>query len=260
MVVLYWAKAVAPMKKHFHLPFVCLALGLSVPALAQLPSLQPDRVSLKIIQTGEAAFPLSLRLSSVLEGEAWVAINIDIEGKLVDYLVTGYSRKEFADSAVEALKRWEYKPARLNGESWPSIQEIHFSFSRTGVVVDMLGFEALGARLDELIQGMYVYRTYALRELDRIPTPIEVVSPISPKLTAQQGPRSVTVEFYISEDGRVRLPAVKRHEADDIYAASAMAAVKQWRFEPPLHKGRPVLVLARQQFNFVPEAEGKEQK
>ncbi len=246
--------------KPIHLSFLCLALGLSAPALAQLPTITPERAALQIIQTEEAAFPLALRLTTVLEGEAWVAINVDAEGKLIDHLVTGYSRKEFAEAGVEALKRWKYEPARLNGEAWPSIQEVHFSFSRSGVVVDMLGFEAMNARLDELVQGSYVYRCYALRELDRIPTPLEVISPVSPPVTTKDGKRSVIVEFYISEDGRVRLPAVKRNEADDIYAASAMAAVKQWRFEPPLRKGHPVLVIAKQQFNFVAEPENKAQK
>ncbi len=247
--------------KHIARSFACLALGLAAPALfAQFPSLaQPERVSLKIIQTDDAVFPLSLRTTPVREGEAWIAINVDTKGKLIDYLVTGYSRKEFADTAVEALKRWEYEPARLGGELWPSIQEVHMSFSRTGVVVDLTGLEVLSARLGDLTKAMYAYRTYALRELDRIPTPIEVVSPLSPA-AGDKGKHTITVEFYITEDGHVRLPSVKRHEADDIYAASAMDAVRKWRFEPPLRKGRPVLVLAEQQFNFLPSAATAEKK
>jgi len=29
--------------------------------------------------------------------------------------------------------------------------------------------------------------------------------------------------------------------------------VEQWRFEPPLRKGKPVLVLVEQQFKFRPK-------
>ncbi len=258
-VVLYRVTLCSPMKRCYF-PFACLALGLLAPVHAQLPSISSDRVSLKIIQTDEAAFPETLRGSAVLEGEAWVAINVDNKGKLVDYLVIGYSRKEFADTTVAALQRWQYEPARLHGEPWPSIQEVHFSYSRTGVVIFLSVYDGFTARLDEFAKGLYSYRTFALRELDRIPTPIQVVSPATPTVGSKQEKRTVTVEFYIDQEGRVRLPAVAREEADDVYAANAMAAVRQWRFEPPLYKGRPVVVIAKQQFNFMPKPESKEQK
>lgn len=240
--------------KIFHFLSVCSALWLTASVTAQFPARRPEQVSVKIIQTDEPEFPLALRNAPVMTGDARIAINIDNKGQLIDCLVTGYSRKEFAESAVAALRRWRYEPAYLNGEPWPSVQELHFDFSRTGVVIDMTGHNALEVRMVELTQGRYVYRTFALRELDRIPTPIQVVSPVSPPLNPGEGKRTVTVDFYIDEEGRVRLPAVGRVEANDLYAASAMAAVKQWRFEPPLYKGRPVLVLVQQQFDFVPQA------
>ena len=44
---------------------------------------------------------------------------------------------------------------------------------------------------------------------------------------------------------------LQRTQADDIYAAAAVAAVEKWQFEPPLRKGQAVLVLAHQEFTFV---------
>jgi outer membrane biosynthesis protein TonB len=38
-----------------------------------------------------------------------------------------------------------------------------------------------------------------------------------------------------------------------MYAAAAVSAVEQWRFEPPLRKGAPVLVYAQQEFSFHPK-------
>jgi hypothetical protein len=32
--------------------------------------------------------------------------------------------------------------------------------------------------------------------------------------------------------------------------AAAITAVEQWQFEPPVSRGRPVLVLVQQDFNF----------
>jgi TonB family protein len=237
--------------KHFHFLSVCPALWLTAAVSAQTPSDPREQGLLKIIQTEAAEFPLSLRNSAVMQGEAKVAIDVDQKGQLIDWLVTGYSRKEFADSAVAALRRWRYEPPRLHGEPWASVQEIHFDYTRTGVVVSVTGFEALEFQLEELTRGKYAYRIFTLRELDRIPTPIQVVSPVGPALDPNQEKHVVTVEFYIDEEGRVRMPSVARPEAGDVCAANAMAAVKQWRFEPPLRKGRPVAVLVKQVFDFV---------
>jgi len=229
----------------------CSVLWCTTAVWAQFPPNLPEQVALKIIQTDEPEFPLPLLNTPVMNGEAWVAVNVDNNGKLLECLVTGYSRKEFADVSVAALRRWSFEPARLNGEPWPSVQELHFEFSRSGVIVSMTAIESISQRMEELVQGKYVYRAYSLRELDRIPTPITVVSPLAPPLDPKEGKRMVVVDFYIDEEGRVRMPAVKRNEANDVYAASAMTAVKQWRFEPPLCKGRPVLVHTQQRFDFV---------
>ncbi|HTL66683.1 MAG TPA: TonB family protein [Lacunisphaera sp.] len=231
----------------------CAALVTAGVMTAQIPSSFAEQVALRIIQTDDPEFPLTLRNSPVVNGEARIAINVDVDGKLVECLVTGYSRKEFADSAVAALHRWKYEPARLNGQPWPSVQELSFDFTRTGVVISMTGMDMLTNRLEDLLQNKYAFRSHSLRELDRIPTPIEVISPVAPPLDPRDGKRSIVVDFYIDQDGRVRMPAVKRAEANDLYAASAMAAVRLWKFEPPTVDGRPVLVHAQQQFDFVPK-------
>src|ERR1700694_5296778 len=244
--------------KHLYSALVLSFLSLAVPAGAQV-GLQPaDESRLKIIQTEDAVFPLTLLNSTVLNGDATVAIDVDKDGRLTDWLVTAYSRKEFADSAVAALQRWQYEPPRLKGKPWASVQELRLEYTRTGVVVNLTGFEAFGNLIDELTKAQYVYRTYALRELDRIPTPVTVVSPVvspavAPPLARDQTKHAVTVEFYIDQEGRVRVRSVAREEAGTVYAASALKAVRQWRFEPPLYQGRAVLVRARQVFNFVPK-------
>ena len=76
---------------------------------------------------------------------------------------------------------------------------------------------------------------------------------VSPSVNSDEKVHTVTVEFYIDEQGTVRMAAVPRESAGDVYAAAAVAAVEQWRFEPPLRKGEPVLVLAQQEFKFRPK-------
>jgi len=59
----------------------------------------------------------------------------------------------------------------------------------------------------------------------------------------------VEVRFYIDETGAVRMPAVDS-DAHPYLAETAVTAVKEWRFAPPTHDGRPVLVAASQVFDF----------
>jgi TonB family protein len=238
------------MKLHY-LPLVCSALWLAVPISAQTGAEATDQSSLQIIQTDAPGFPLKLNDSMVMNGDATVAIRVDRDGKLTDCLVTEYSRKEFADTAVSELKAWSYVPPRVNGSPWSSVQEVHFDFSRTGVVVSVSALDFDINRVDEMAEGSYSYHSRTLRELDRIPTPIHVVSPVSPAPVAGESKRTVTVDFYIDEEGQVRMPSVSRAEVGTDYAACALDAVRQWRFEPPLFRGRPTLAFVQQKFNFV---------
>ena len=50
------------------------------------------------------------------------------------------------------------------------------------------------------------------------------------------------------------MPSVSREtdEASEERSAAAITAGSQWQFDPPMMKGRPVLVLAQQDFNFKP--------
>jgi TonB family protein len=237
--------------KLSYLPVVCSALCLVVPISAQTNAIATNQMSLRIIQTDEPRFPLKLENSPVMKGDATVAIRVDQAGRLTECLVTGYSRKEFADTAVAELKAWRFDPSRVNGVPWSSVQEVHFDFSRTGVVVSLTGFDTMVSQVDKVVKGRYVYRSRSLPELDRIPTSVHVVSPVSPILPGGEKKRTVAVDFYIDEDGRVRMPSVSRADIGTACASYALDAVKQWRFEPPLYRGQPALAFVRQEFNFV---------
>lgn len=218
----------------------------------------PNYTPMKIIQTEPVTFPREVTVLGLTTGEAHVAIQIDENGKLTDSLVTAYTHPKFAEHAVHALNRWRYEPAIVNGERRGATADLTFSFETKGLVVVDLSVSAyVELRNIQLRPSAYSYSAKRLSQLDRIPTPAKVVQPGYPAEAAQQGRSAVvTVFFYIDEQGRVRLPAVDRTEgqANDAFAASAIGAVSQWQFEPPLSRGKPVLVAARQEFNFKPAA------
>jgi TonB family protein len=209
-----------------------------------------DNAGIAIDQVGVLPYPSSMLYEGIYSGEARIVISVDEKGQLNDYLVTGYTEKEFAKAAVLAIKRWKYKPALVRGDPRLSRAEVFFEFRDRGVIVSNLPGAMETRVLSSAFGQRYAYAPCQLRELDQIPTPIHVVSPA---IEASSAAHEVTVGFFIDEEGKVRMPAVNRASADDYYAAAAVAAVEQWRFNPPLRKGQPVLVYAEQVFNYLPK-------
>lgn len=232
-----------------------LALSLSLLATVTFAA-TPDYKPMKVVQTEPVVFPRQLTDLGVTTGEVHVAVQIDENGKLTDHLVTGYTHPKFAESAVDALNRWRFEPAIVNGQPRSATVDLTFVFETRGmVVVNMTVSSYVEMRTMQLRPGANSYSVCRLSELDSIPTPAKVVTPGYPMEAAKQHQSgTVTVFFYIDEQGRVRLPAVSREssEQSEAFAAAALEAVSQWQFEPPMSKGRPVLVAARQDFNFRP--------
>ncbi len=216
----------------------------------------PDYVPLKINQREEAVYPSSLVSVGLKSGSASVAIAVDDTGHLTDYLVTAYTHEAFANSAVAALKKWTFEPAMFHGFPRNSKADLTFRFQMEGVVVvTMTGLSYQEMLHIKLAPGSYAYSACTLGELDRIPVPTKIVNPVYPTQVARSSRGGhVLVSFYIDEQGHVRMPCVSRetNEANEELAAIAVTAIDQWQFDPPMSRGRAVLVAAQQDIHFKP--------
>jgi len=232
-----------------------LALGL-VAHVGQAQTLMtsPDHQSLKILQTVTPAFPMELPEQGYMDGEARIAIAVDETGKLTDWLVVGYTHRRFAEESVNAIKQWGFEPARLQGKPVSVQTELLISFETSGVVISS---SDIGSAVQRYTNRMFKYqgsfRPCTMKEIDRIPTPQNAVSPVYGETLAKKGVQgTVTIEFFIDETGALRMPAVLSADYDEL-ASLAVAAVQQWKFEPPTRKGVPVMVRAKQVFHFGPK-------
>ncbi len=228
---------------------VVMSVPIAVSAFGAVVDVSADRKPLTIHQTEAPAYPLRLRELNVQEGTVRAVIEVDDTGVLSDYLIVAYSHRLFAESAEYALKRWRFEPAVLRGQPVTAQVEVNFYFEERGmgiVTVDMDTHLRARFTRDEN------YRPCTVRELDRIPSLVVAPQPqYSSAMAARGAAGSATVEFYIDEKGAVRMPAVLAIDQPEL-AAAAVGALKQWRFEPPTRQGKPVLVKARQVFNFRP--------
>lgn len=226
----------------------------SLAAVAQFAT--QDYAPMKFFQTDSPVFPQEVLAQGFRSGVVHVAIQVDADGVLTDYLVTTYTHPAFARNAVAALKKWRYEAARIHGEARGAKADLTFNFDTEGTIVVNLTVTSSAELLRfSIVPDAQAFRARTLSELDRTPMPIKFVKPVYPANLARSSHGGhVTVEFYIDEQGHVRLASVDRQtiEANAELAAIAVTTVEQWQFEPPLYRGRPVLTLAQQDFNFKP--------
>jgi protein TonB len=90
---------------------------------------------------------------------------------------------------------------------------------------------------------------FSLADLDQKP---RVLFQQQPTLNAQlrkRMPATVNILFEVDENGRVDKPAVQT-SSDPAFEAVALAAIKQWKFEPGKRAGKPVRFRMRQPMTF----------
>ena len=235
-----------------------LLICLAGPVLAEEPAIAdmrpPSEAPARIHQTVSAVYPARLLHRGITRGEARLLLEIDRRGNLTDVLPIAFTHHSFADSAVDAARRWRYEPARVGGEMVAVIAEVTFVFGTTGVVA----VEKRGGDTPtnwDVLEKRYVYWPHGVSTIDKLPKPIDVPPPVYPEEWAEDGRKGrITVTFFIDEEGQARFPMVQ-HEADEWLAGVAVAAVRKWRFAPCTANGRPVLVRAQQVFSFGVDSE-----
>jgi TonB family protein len=226
----------------FGLAAIAAAFALAVPA-AQAAEIQPPR----IIQTTEAKFPSTVETIDVTTGAAQLVINIDENGKLVDWLVASYTLRAFADEAVKDLRQWTFEPARIDGRPVPSCSRVTFKFRADKKVLELEASSSAGNLVDSIFGQPVTNLICEQRELDRPVRIVKAVPPVNPGASA--GPGKAIVEFYVDSNGRARMPVII--SASQVpYAQAAVSALNQWVFEPPTSGGRPVAVKVEQEFDF----------
>ncbi len=207
---------------------------------------------LRVTQKEIPIFPRSLLNAGVTSGWSRVVVDVDEAGKLQDWLVVAHTSPEFGDAAVSAIRHWRFLPMIVHGRPVASQVLVGFDFEAKGVVVNIHP----DSDLTKLFFGKAmekIYRPCTTREIDAIPVPLVWVDPVYPAdLRARGVTGSATVEFYIDETGAVRMPAVVSADFPELGQLLA-DAVKQWKFSPPLRRGRPVLLHASQTVFFGPD-------
>lgn len=228
------------------LPLLFAALLVpAAPGLAQFESVRfhPDNLM--------PPYPPTLLTDGITRGYAIAAVSIDTEGKVQDALMLAYTNPRLADTALQALREWRFIPARYNGAPVPVQTELKIEFSLQGAVItsNMINhffFDNMEGMGDQAVTS-HLRRA---ADLDRLPQRLAGGAPRYAEAADKDGVRGrVRVHFYIDAQGEVRF-ASALPEGHPYLIEQAVAAVRQWKFEPPTSRGEPVLVAAVQEFTF----------
>ena len=89
-------------------------------------------------------------------------------------------------------------------------------------------------------------------DLDTPPKPLAHPMPrFSGALAERIAGGTVTIKFFVDETGRVRVPIILDCSVPELGRA-VLAAVEQWRFEPPRAAGHETIALETETFSFGP--------
>ena len=197
----------------------------------------------------EPVFPDSVRDDGVAEGSVTLAVSRDLAGEPVDILVLSATHPRLAAAAVEAVRQWRFAAAD-SPDTAPRL--IQLGFRLQGVV-----FFPIGKNIEAEMAGRMIDKsTQVLLTVPRLQTlsqqPKALAQPM-PRYPGRPGERGLTgmvaVSFFVDEEGRVRLPEVVEATAPE-FGEAAMAAVAQWRYEPPRSNGRNVVARDHWEFKF----------
>ena len=196
----------------------------------------------------KATYPWEAR-DRQLQGQVWVKIQVSETGDVKSAeIISG--DPVLAKSAIDAVKKWKFKPFIKNGKPISVSSKLPFNFAFSGNVhQEEVPPDEAGAapgsppatgdapkrvRVSQGVsQGLLVYR-------------VQPVYPVEARQEGIQG--TVVLRAVISKEGRIDHLTVISGPKE--LAPAAIGAVQQWRYKPYLLMGNPVEVDTEILVNF----------
>ncbi len=204
---------------------------------------------LQVLNQVKPVFPEAVLHLGITEGFAEVVLIVNERGEQRDMIVSVASHKQFGSASVAAIQKWNFIPLQVDGKAQTSRVKVNVDFEYIGVgqpkYPSIIEEAALRFERDGLFDNIS-----NLGQLDHEPRLIKDVRPVYPEnLKKSEKSGMVVVEFFIDPAGNVKAPGIKM-ATDDEFAISALAAIKEWKFEPPLKRGRPTYARVYQRFSY----------
>ncbi len=240
-------------------------LMISVSPLVSFASLSiaDPECPIRVIAKPEPQFPHQLRALGMVTGHVVIAVNVDEDGFLVDWLVVEASHRDLEKSIEDVIPFWTFEPALENGEPVDVVQRLPVFFdvskdTRTGSSIvfndlqrsfleSSVGSRAISKTRDKPL------RLVETSELDHSPKLFEQILRNLPEdVFLRCRGSEATFEFFIDAKGQARLPTVAsiQGKIDPLALLLIQESLRKWQFQPLGSPQEPVVVLSTQTFRF----------
>lgn len=193
-------------------------------------------------------YPHSL-LAEKTKGKVTVAFLVDERGGVSEVKVIEATHPEFGQAMIAAVEAFAFIPAMRDGKPTATILRMEQDFHPNGR-------ERLVPEKDEELLNLekkHPEKIVPAAKLDGKLTPVSRRGPVFPSALRGSTERGeAKIEVLINEEGKVCLPRIVQ-ATDPAFGYAAVQAVAEWRFEPPIAGGKPVIARAVLPFVFKNE-------
>ena len=205
----------------------------------------------KSIKSVAPVYPEEARKNGI-QGVVILEAKADESGRVVDIMVLK-SVPEFDRAAADAVRQWVYEPLVIEGKAKKVVFTVTVKFALDkdkakgvggGVEGGVEGGVAGGVWKEEMERKLKEFDKGAVPCKDDIQPPklINVVDPVYPEEARKQGIEGIVIlSAKTDEDGKV-IDAMVLRSVPGLDEA-AIAAVKQWVYEPLILEGKAVKAL-----------------
>jgi len=237
-------------------------------AAAPGSSVQPDSTELEAIKKVSAVYPLVARQRQI-QGQVIVRVLVSETGD-VEQAEALSGDPMLAPAALEAVKKWKFKPFIKDGKAVKVRGRIPFDFAFSDKVMEYGGSADRTAGSDNRSTVPVAAGTQPAsgsspepdQKPQALPDKVRVsqgvsqgllihkVAPVYPAVArANDIQGTVILRATISKEGRIKnLTPISGQEE---LVGAAIAAVQQWRYRPYVLKGQPVEVETQITVNFT---------
>lgn len=217
--------------------------GTAVQASATLP----DSTGLEAIYTPDPVYPLGAR-ERELQGQVVIRLVISQSGEVESATIVS-GEPILAEAAVDAMRKWKFKPYIKDGKAVRARVPMSFNFAFKGNVTQIKEAahppaphsQGTSATSDAAKTGPVVnQRPVKLRVSQGVMDGIKIydVSPVYPPEARRRHIQGeVILRATIGTDGLINNLQVISGPAELVQAATG--AIQQWRYRPYLLKGEP---------------------
>jgi TonB family protein len=230
---------------------VIASFVLATPALAQTgrgadpgPVYQPGN-GVKQPEVTNRVTPqyTSAAMREKIQGDVWLSGVVETDGTLSNVVVTKSLDAAYGldQSALDAARQWRFKPGEKDGQPVRTAVQIVLTFK-------------INPRPDSPeLDPAFSLGAHRLEESGLVaPKVTKVVNPKYPAEALRQKIQGdVPVQVVVGSDGKpVRARVLPSPDNGHAFDGEALAAVKQYKFEPGTLNGQPVQVLLMLMIQF----------